>query len=303
MWSIDRKAYMIDQAVTVDVAFRKGVQKLYEAAIAIVNKPLCLAAAESITTAAQKGDIVSIITGFPVLEKKVCETDGPLGAAVLSETLRSMGLKPILVTDDLCVDVVKATSLDTVVTVCPTDNETDKLLARHKPSALIAIERPGANIKGEYHTMRGINISHLISSKTDYLFKQARKRGIATVAVGDGGNELGCGAVIDAVQKYVPYGARCQCPCNGGIAAATPADILVIGGTSNWGSYGIAACLSLMKDLKYEHTSECELQLLKRAISAGSADAVTGKKELSVDGLPMSINALIVDLIWEIASA
>jgi hypothetical protein len=303
MWSIDRKAYMIDQAVTVDLAFRKGVQKLYEAAIAIVNKPLCLAAAESIATAAQKGDIAFIITGFPVLEKKVCETDGPLGAAVLSETLRSMGLKPILVTDDLCVDVVKAASPDTVVSVCPTDNEAEALLARHKPSAVIAIERPGANIKGEYHTMGGINISHLISSKADHLFKQAKEMAITTIAVGDGGNELGCGVVIDAVRKYVPYGAKCQCPCNGGIAAATPADILVIGGTSNWGSYGIAACLSILKNSKYEHTSERELQLLKRAISAGSADAVTGTKELSIDGLPMFINGLIVDLIWEIASA
>jgi len=303
MWSIDRKAYMIDQAVTVDLAFRKGVRNLYEAAIAIVNKPLCLAAAESIATAAQRGAVVFIITGFPVLEKKVCETDGPLGAAILSETLRPMGLKPILVTDDLCVDVVKAASPDTVVTVCPTDNEAEALLDRHRPSALIAIERPGANIKGEYHTMRGINISHLISSKTDYLFKQAKKRGITTIGVGDGGNELGCGAVIDAVRKHVPYGAKCQCPCNGGIAAATPADILVIGGTSNWASYGIAACLSLMKGSMYEHTSERELQLLTRAINAGSADAVTGKKELSVDGLPMSINGLLVNLIWEIASA
>jgi len=303
MWSIDRKAYMIDRAVTVDLAFRKGVQKLYEAAIAIVDEPLCLAAAESIATAAQKGDIAFIITGFPVLEKKVCETDGPLGAAVLSETLRSLGLKPILVTDDLCVDVVKAASPDTVVTVCPTDNEAEELLARHEPSVLIAIERPGANIKGEYHTMRGINISHLISSKTDHLFKQAKKQGILTIAVGDGGNELGCGAVIDAVRKYVPYGAKCQCPCNAGIAAATPADILVIGGTSNWGSYGVAACLSLMKGSMYEHTSERELQVLTRAINAGSADAVTGKKELSVDGLPMSINGLIVDLIWKIAGA
>jgi len=294
---------MIDQAVTVDLAFRKGVQKLYEAAIAIVDEPLCLAAAESIADAAQKGDRAFIITGFPVLEKKVCETDGPLGAAVLSETLRSIGLKPILVTDHLCIDVVKAASPDTVVTVCPTDNEAEALLSRHEPSVLIAIERPGANTKGEYHTMRGINISHLIRSKTDYLFNQAKKQGILTIAVGDGGNELGCGAVIDAVRKYVPYGAKCQCPCNGGIAAATPADILVIGGTSNWGSYGIAACLSLMKDSMYEHTSERELQLLERAINAGSADAVTGKKEPSVDGLPMSINGLIVDLIWEIVGA
>ncbi|MFQ5758656.1 MAG: DUF4392 domain-containing protein [Candidatus Bathyarchaeia archaeon] len=303
MWSIYRKAYMIDQTITVDLPFRKVARKLYEAAIAIVNKPLCLAAAESIAAAAEKGDVAFIITGFPILEKNACETDGPLGAAVFSETLRSMGVKPILVTDDLCVDVVKATSPDTVVAVCPTDNEAEGLLDRHKPSVLIAIERPGANERGEYHTMRGTNISHLISSRTDHLFKRAKKLGIATIAVGDGGNELGCGAIIEAVRKHVPYGAKCQCPCNGSIAAATPADILVIGGTSNWASYGIAACLSLIKELKYEHTREGELQLLKRVISAGAVDGVTGEKKPSVDGLPMPINGLIVDLIWEIANA
>lgn len=301
MWGIDRKAYMIDQTVMVDLPFRKVVGKLYEAAMAIVNKPLCMAAAESISATVERDDVAFIITGFPVLEKNVCETDGPLGAAVLSETLRSLGLKPILVTDDLCVDVVKASSPDTMVTVCPTDTEAERLLDRHRPSVLIAIERPGANVKGEYHTMRGINISHLISSKTDHLFKRAKKREITTIAVGDGGNELGCGTIIQAVQKYVPYGTKCQCPCNRGIAAATPADILVIGGTSNWASYGIAACLGLMKNLVYEHTREDELQLLNRAISAGAVDALTGKKEPSVDGLPMPVNGLIIDLIWKIA--
>jgi hypothetical protein len=303
MGSIDRKAYMIDQAITVDLPFRRVVRKLYEAATALTNKPLCLAAAESITTAAENDDVAFVITGFPIQEKNACETDGPLGSSVLSGILRSTGLKPILVTDDLCVDVVKAASPDTVVAVCPTKSEAEKLLDRHKPSLLIAIERPGANAKGEYHTMRGTNISYLISSKTDHLFKQAKKRGVTTVAVGDGGNELGCGAIVEAVRKHVPYGAKCQCPCNGGIAATTPADTLVIGGTSNWASYGIAACLSLIKELRYEHTRKGELQLLKKAISAGAVDGVTEEKELSVDGLPMPINGLIVDLIWEITTA
>ena len=303
MWSIERKAYMIDQAVMVDLPFRKVACKLYEAAVGIIEKPLCLAAAEGLASAAKKGDTALITTGFPVLAKKACETDGPLGAAVLSETLGATRLKPILVTDDLCVDVVKAASPNTEVLVCPTQSEAEILLDRYKPSAVVAIERPGANIKGEYHTMRGINISHLITSKTDHLFTQAKRRGIVTIGVGDGGNELGCGTVIEAVRRHVPYGAECQCPCRGGIAAATPADILVVGGTSNWASYGIAACFCLVTDLEYNHTREGESQLLDRVSGAGAFDGVTGRKELSVDGLPRSINELVVDLIWKIAGA
>jgi len=292
---------MIDQAITVDLPLRSVVRKLYEAAIAIVNKPLCLAAAENIATIAESGDVAFITTGFPMQEKNTCETDGPLGAAVLSETLQAIGLEPILVTDDLCVEVVKAASPDKVVTVCSTDSQAQKLLDMHKPSVLIAVERPGANEKGEYHSMRGTNISRLISSKTDHLFRQAKNLEITTVAVGDGGNELGCGAIIEAVRKHVPFGAKCQCPCNGGIAAVNAADTLVIGGTSNWASYGISACLSLKQNLRYEHTREDELRLLKRVISAGAVDGVTGKEEPLVDGLPMPINGLIVDLIQQIA--
>ena len=56
MWGIERKAYMIDQSVMVDLPFRKVAQKLHEAAIEIVKKPLCLAAAESLAYASEKGN-------------------------------------------------------------------------------------------------------------------------------------------------------------------------------------------------------------------------------------------------------
>ena len=110
-------------------------------------------------------------------------------------------------------------------------------------------------------------------------------------------------SIIDTVRKHVPYGAKCQCPCGKGIAATTPSDVLVIGGTSNWGAYGIAACLSLLKNLDYRHDGKSELRLLNRIINAGGIDSVTQKREPFVDGVPTSINKLVVDLIWTITNA
>ena len=304
---LDRKGYMIDEVVTMDLPHRRVVQKLYEAAVENVNKPLCLAAAERIAEKAQKGDTAFIITGFPVLPKNVCETDGPPGASVLAETLNSLGIETIMVADGLCMDVVKAIAPKIPVVKCPADDNTAKkkakeLFSAYNPSVLISIEKPGWNVKQEYHTMSGVNISSLVS-KTDYLFSYARKNGITTIAVGDGGNELGCGSMVATVRRYVPYGAKCQCPCGEGIAATTPSDILVIGGTSNWGAYGIAACSSLLKNLDYKHDGKNELRLLDRIINAGGIDSVTKERQPFVDGVPTFINKLVVDLIWTIANA
>ena len=304
---ISQKAYMIDQTAALDLPNRKVVRKLYEAASASLEKPLCLTAAERIAKTCNEGDTVFIITGFPVLPKNVGETDGPPGAAVLAETLRAVGLEPIMITDDICVDVVKAASSNVPVLTVPIDDKqaqhtAENLLSKHEPSTLIAIERPGWNARQEYHTMRGLNISSLVG-KTDHLFKMGQSRGIATIAVGDGGNELGCGKIIHTVRKHVPYGAKCQCPCGAGIAASTSADVLVIGGTSNWAAYGIAACLSLLKKLEYRHDKESELKLLRRILDAGAVDSVSRESQPFVDGVPTPINSLVVHLIWTITNA
>jgi hypothetical protein len=72
---------------------------------------------------------------------------------------------------------------------------------------------------------------------------------------------------------------------------------------SNWGSYGIAACLSLLKNVEYKHDGEHELRLLKRIIEAGAIDSVTLESKPFVDGVPPSINNLVVNLIGAITNA
>ncbi len=306
-YDIETKAYLLDQAIMLDLPIRKVVRKLYEAATTTTNKPLCLACAERLSSTSDRGATVFIITGFPVLRKNVCETDGPPGASVLADALENAELKPMFVTDELCAESVKASRPRTPVIRLPLEKEAaynmaEDLLSKYNPPLLIAIERPGWNKEKEYHTMRGLNISGLVG-KSDYLFHIAQRRGIATAAVGDGGNELGCGSILGTILKHVPYGSKCQCPCGGGIAAATPADVLVIAGISNWGAYGIAACFSLLKGLEYRHDKKSESELLDRIVSAGAIDSVTTKAKPFVDGVPPSINGLVVDLIWTISNA
>jgi hypothetical protein len=305
--TIEKKGYMIDQVAALDLPVRNVVRQLYEAAFKIVNKPLCLAAAEKIAAEARKGDSAFLITGFPIASKNRWETDGPLGAAVLAEALRSVGLKPLMITDESCVQILKALSPNTPVVRFPVNDEqarleAENLVSKFSPSVLIAVERPGWNRRRVYHNMKGWNISEFVG-KTDYLFLYGRNSGVATVAVGDGGNELGCGTISKAVQKFVPYGDRCQCPCGGGIAASTAADVLVMSGLSNWGSYAVAACLSLLKGFEYKHKGESELRLLERAVKAGAIDSVTLESKPFVDGVSSSINNHVVNLLWTIVNA
>jgi len=305
--NIDKKAYMIDQVVTLDLPTRKVVGQLYEAAFKVVNKPLCLAAAERIAAETSRGDSAFIITGFPIISKSRWETDGPLGAAVLAEALRGVGLKPFLITDGGCIEILRAINSTIRIFRFPVDNEkarseAERLLSRFNPSVLIAIERPGWNEKRQLHNMKGENISDWVA-KTDYLFLFGRRSGITTVAVADGGNELGCGVIAEAVRKHVPHGDKCRCPCGWGIASVTPADVLVMSGVSNWGSYGIAACLSLIKNVEYKHTGENELRLLRKTVEAGAIDSMTLESKPFVDGVPSFINSLVVNLLWTIVNA
>lgn len=299
---------MLDQALSMDLPARHVVRQLYEAALkANHGKSLCLTAAQKLVEKTDPRDYVFVLTGFPILPLNIAETDGPVGAAVLVKALQAIGLEPILITDDLCVKVVRAAASRTSVFEFPTDSsqalsQAEQLLQKYNPSVLLAVERPGWNSRHEYHNMRGLNISSIVG-KTDYLFMLGQKQGALTVGVGDGGNELGCGLIQQAVHEYVPYGAKCQCPCKGGIAAATPADALIVSGVSNWGAYGLAACLSLLKGSEYNHNSQRELQLLNRVVKAGAIDSISKERRPFVDGLSTDVNGMVVDLISTITNA
>jgi hypothetical protein len=171
------------------------------------------------------------------------------------------------------------------------------ILDENKPSLVMAIEKAGRNSKGEYHTMRGLNVSSL-HAKVEPLIEEARKRGILTIGIGDGGNEVGMGNIKEVVEKFVPYAQMCQCPCKGGIAAESKVDILVTAAISNWGAYGIEACIAhITGKPEALHTQQQESSMLQYAIKAGAIDGVTGRNEPSVDGVPGPIHPTIISIL------
>ena len=67
-------------------------------------------------------------------------------------------------------------------------------------NAVVAIERAGANARGEYMTSRKLTMNHLVT-KIDNLFAEAFERNILTVSIGDGGNELGMGSLMKFIEQ------------------------------------------------------------------------------------------------------
>lgn len=123
-----------------------------------------------------------------------------------------------------------------------------------------------------------------------------------TIGIGDGGNEIGMGRIIDAVKEHVPYGSKCQCPCKAGIGAVTETDVLVTANVSNWAATGIAACLAIkLANIDILHHGETEQKIIEACTEAGSIDGVSGYAKASVDGFSAKANGSIVEILRGIA--
>ena len=133
---------------------------------------------------------------------------------------------------------------------------------------------------GHYYNMRGEDISHACAS-FDYFLTLAR---CPTIAIGDGGNEIGMGNVSDALTELNI------------IPAATGCDELLIADVSNWAAHGLIAMLSAFNgtDLLLDWDN---LAVLNYLSERGSVDGVTRKNTLTEDGLSAEVTeALICDL-------
>lgn len=325
--SIDlgRVAEAVDHLVTAPMSnwtILKGIPlgELYAAARRHAGGPLTLAAAHLLLDRVKAGDTVLMISGFIMRDYQRPETDGPIGAAVLARALAlGLGARPVGVSEAAATDVMSACFAAAGLPPAPladlargrhqcsiipftlddaeADTAAKQLLDEVRPSAVIAIERPGANRRGRYHGGGGFDISGF-TAKTDALFAEAQARGIATVGIGDLGNELGLGTIADEVRKLVPHGETCQCPCQGGIAAALAADVAIIANISNWGAYGVAACLAAgLGDESIFHTAEDEERLIEVCVAAGAVDPVGGQLRAYVDGTDRATNAAMVELL------
>ncbi|HEV8641092.1 MAG TPA: DUF4392 domain-containing protein [Methylomirabilota bacterium] len=278
----------IDQVLALDLGGR-GIGSFFTPGAA-------LAAARALRGARH----VLIATGFCV-PPGLPETDGPPGAAVLGRALRRLGATVRYVTDPAVVEplgaVLKALEEPVDIEIYPEgDGAAGALLDSERPTHLVAIERPGRARSGEYLSARGESVAAW-NRPIDELFlvggggrrgPSQRARPV-TIAVGDGGNEIGMGNVRSRLSREGRLMAR--------IASVVGVDHLVVAGTSNWGAYGIVAALERLARRPLLHTPSLERRLIEACVDAGAVDGVLRRRTPTVDGLPLEAHTAVVELL------
>lgn len=263
-------------------------------------------------TSLQPNSNVIILSGFPCCVDKVppTETDGPPGAISIARTALELGHKATLVTDECNQTVFRAAAncLPTLnFEIFPADKdmtESDenrmKLLVNDRCDLIISCERAGPAKDGVCYTMRGINMNEkgLIAPihKIVDIARETRPN-VKYIAIGDGGNELGMGKVIEQIRHNDKI-------LNGDkIGAVTVSDYLIASSVSNWGGYALSAACAVIQNDRFKHldngkenndwvdklvpVEDEEVQLLKRCVDKGCRDGVTGKMEMTVDGMSL----------------
>lgn len=246
------------------------------------DEHFCKQAAEFIYDA-PRGNVL-LTTGFYIAGCGIGETDGPPGTVFLAKALEALGFTPIILTDDHCEAFFTCEGL---TTVCPAVNDGDAfyeaLLDEYKPTLLISIERCGKNTQGDYANMRGVSIADH-TAKIDRMFPLAAARGIPTIGVGDGGNEIGMGNVAPVIAEQLSL-----VPCK------VTAEYLILATVSNWGAYGLCAYLERFSGQPLLPDYPTVMAYLDRIVAMGCVDGVTKECVVTVDGYPTEIKQEILD--------
>ena len=270
---VHEKIHQIEKIIFQDPGNR-GISSLFQ--------PNSLLKSSELILKTQKSKKSFILTGFCCLTSS-SETDGPLGSSLLNSVLNNLGFNTYLLTDPFSEKVVKASSKTDKVII---EKSYESFLEKNKEndiSFIVSCERPGRSLKyKDYRTMRAKNITHQ-NCNLDLLFPgENEKKSYLTIGIGDGGNECGTGNIYREVQEKINFGHE--------ICTDRFCDMLIMSGVSNWGALGLSASLVILngekKNMEY-FIDECYYQreMLQKMIDAGSYDGVTGKGELSVDGM------------------
>ena len=242
---------------------------------------------------------VILVTGFCIRAAMIGETDGPSGTLAVAHALRQLGKEVVLVSDKFSDGLLEAGAKVLgapypITVLSPVQEESDcaidALLASFAPTQVVAIERPGSAIDGHRYSMRGEILDELVPS-ADRLLTPPGERSYATIAVGDGGNELGMGHLRDSLMDRINLGELIFCD--------TEADHVIPAGISNWGAYALAASLAVLSGKPILIKPEDELAVLEAQVAVGAVDGCTRKNEVSVDGVPIADYLKTVSAIYD----
>lgn len=280
------------------------IARMYEAARARAGAPLSTTMGQAIIERVKAGDNAVIFTGAgsaPYFPK--AEIDGIPGAAAIARALtlglgarvhiaveprafepmiaalRAAELNAVLATDD-----GELPPQAVVVHGSPIDEAegrafSDRLLDELAPSLVLAIEKLSeSHSDGRVRGATGWDW-HDTHFKPQYVFEQARARGILTAGIGDGGNEVGYGSLPEAVD-IVPSGKIS--------AAATATDHLWVASVSDWGGYGLSTILAiLLKRPEVAVTPRIVERMLDAVVLAGAVDGLYARPITGDDGYPL----------------
>jgi hypothetical protein len=238
---------------------------------------------------------VGLITGFfvPLGSPPAAETDGPIGAALLARGLGEIGIPCRLATDEPCrnacaVALTAAGAADVPVDAVAIGASLEPLVKSWRAAGVthaISIERCGRSADGTRRNMRGQDISAHTAS-LDELFAAGPWE---TIAVGDGGNEIGMGALPQAlIAAHVEHGAT--------IACVTAAQHLIVAGVSHWGAYALIGALAVICEDWRDRLLGCldeglDTLILETTLRDGPAvDGVSRLQAPTIDNLGLAIH-------------
>lgn len=308
--------------ITLDIGGRGIILPLYASTFSLQGGYPSLLAANKIKEQLSEDQCAMITTGFLVPPLFIQETDGPIGAISLARGLDQFcAANSIIVTEREALPVLKRVAYVAGLNVVkpedvkrgkhaiallefPTEWEraeerAKEIIAEYNPAIIISVEKAGANEAKIYHNMKGYDISEHVS-KVESLLEEAKRRGVLSIGIGDGGNEIGMGKIKETVKRVVPYGSKCVCGCGEGIAADFETDILVTATVSNWGAHAIIAALSLLMEKALLHSPEIEKKMLLEAAREGAIDAMSGYANGDCDGITLATHSSILQIMKEI---
>ncbi|MBJ7596984.1 glutamate cyclase domain-containing protein [Candidatus Nephthysia bennettiae] len=227
------------------------------------------------------------------------EVDGPIGAAALANALVNAGKTADVVVPQAMVHVAEAVraaiggDFRVVSELEATPDGYD---------AAVTIEKLGRNRKGVFHTIFGAPLQD--QAPTGDEFTEAMNRaGKLTVGIGDGGNEIGFGAIFDRAREIVPHGMDCGCPCHDGLVTSTATTIVFPASVSNFGAYAIAAALGVLDEKPLLLVSPTRIAAaVEAAVTNGCLDGGTFEPgRVADDGIPIEGVMAYVSLLRTIA--
>lgn len=259
------------------------------------------------------------------VDPPAAETDGPPGALYLASAIETLGKEVVLISDRFAIALLdlgcRVWRLNAELFEVPLGRQDaswlhdffDSSIGR-RLSHLIAIERVGPSHTVESfsaqhrsspapldsflveaperhrdvcHNMRGVNIDHC-TAPAHRLFEAAelKDRGVKTIGIGDGGNEIGMGSI-----PWENLRVALNSEQAGRIICRIPTDYLILAGVSNWGAYALACavmCLRGRSELIDGWGEEHEGELIESLVREGGAiDGLTRRRETTVDGLSL----------------